>query len=54
MSPETRCRGGAIGGRMGIVLPESVLGMPTYTYVVQYLRSRCTIVGVVSMPEDLF
>ena len=39
---------------MGIVLPESVLGMPTYTYVVQYLRSRCTIVGVVSMPEDLF
>lgn len=42
------------GGRLGIVLPESILGMPTYTYVVQYLRSRCTILGVVSMPEDLF
>lgn len=42
------------GGRMGIVLPESILGMPTYTYVVQYLRGRCTIIGVVSMPEDLF
>jgi type I restriction enzyme M protein len=42
------------GGRMGIVLPESILGMPTYTHVVQYLRGRCTIIGVVSMPEDLF
>ena len=39
---------------MGIVLPESLLGMPTYTYLVQYLRRRCRIVGVVSMPEDLF
>ncbi len=42
------------GGRLGIVLPESILGMPTYAYVVQYLRARCTILGVVSMPEDLF
>jgi type I restriction enzyme M protein len=42
------------GGRMGIVLPESVFGMPTYTFVVQYLRRVCTIIGVVSMPEDLF
>ncbi len=42
------------GGRLGIVLPESMFGMPTYTHVVQYLRSRCTILGVVSMPEDLF
>lgn len=42
------------GGRMGIVLPESIFGMPTYTHVVQYLRARCTILGVVSMPEDLF
>jgi type I restriction enzyme M protein len=42
------------GGRMGIVLPESIFGMPTYTYVVQYLRKRCTILGVASMPEDLF
>jgi type I restriction enzyme M protein len=42
------------GGRLGIVLPESIFGMPTYTYVVQWLRARATIVGVVSMPEDLF
>ena len=42
------------GGRMGIVLPESIMGMPTYSHVVQWLRGRCQIVGVVSMPEDLF
>ncbi|WP_188079949.1 N-6 DNA methylase [Neorhizobium sp. P12A] len=42
------------GGRMGIVLPESVLGMPTYTHIVQFLRERVRIVGVVSMPDELF
>ncbi|WP_298332131.1 N-6 DNA methylase [Asticcacaulis sp.] len=42
------------GGRMGIVIPESILGMPTYTHIVQYLRERVRIVGVVSMPEELF
>jgi hypothetical protein len=38
---------------MGIVIPESVLGMPTYTHIVQYLRERVRIVGIVSMPEEL-
>jgi type I restriction enzyme M protein len=42
------------GGRMGIIIPESVLGMPTYTHIVQFLRERVKIVGVVSMPEELF
>jgi type I restriction enzyme M protein len=42
------------GGRMGIVIPESILGMPTYSHVVQWIRERCTVLGVVSMPEDLF
>ena len=28
--------------------------MPTYAHVVDYLRSRYAIVGIVSMPEDLF
>jgi len=42
------------GGRMGIVLPESTFGMPTYEYVVTYLRQRTRIFGVVSMPEALF
>lgn len=42
------------GGRLGIVLPEAVFGMPTYEYVVTYLRNRVKIRGVVSMPESLF
>lgn len=42
------------GGRMGIVLPESVFGMPKYRHVSQWLRRRCRVVGVVSMPEELF
>lgn|GEM_PF-95942 len=42
------------GGRMGIVLPEAVFGMPTYDYVVTFLRRRTKIRGIVSMPEALF
>ena len=42
------------GGRLGIVLPEAVFGMPTYEYVVSWLRGRAKIRGVVSMPEALF
>ena len=41
-------------GRLGIVLPEAVFGMPTYEYVVSWLRDRAKIRGVVSMPEALF
>ena len=41
-------------GRLGIILPESIFGMPTYSHVVHYLRARYAIVGIVSMPEDLF
>ncbi len=42
------------GGRMGIVLPEAVFGMPTYEYVVNYLCRNVKIKGIVSMPEALF
>lgn len=42
------------GGRLGIVLPEAIFGMPTYEYVVTYLRKSAKIRGIVSMPESLF
>mgnify|MGYP001278551425 CR=1 FL=1 len=42
------------GGRMGIVLPESVLGNPSYGHVVSWLMERTTIRAVVTMPESLF
>jgi type I restriction enzyme M protein len=42
------------GGRLGIVLPESLLGMPTHGYVVTWLQSQAKIRAIVSMPEELF
>jgi len=42
------------GGRLGIVLLESVFGMPKYRYVIDYMLKRADIKAVVTMPEDLF
>jgi type I restriction enzyme M protein len=42
------------GGRLGIVLLESIFGMPKYQYVVNYIRSKAKILAVVTLPEDLF
>ncbi|EGO7722004.1 restriction endonuclease subunit M [Enterococcus faecalis] len=42
------------GGKLGIVLLESIFGMPKYQYVVDYITSKAKILGVVAMPEDLF
>jgi type I restriction enzyme M protein len=42
------------GGRIGIVLPESVLGNPSYEYVVAYLLENVTFLAIVTMPESLF
>jgi type I restriction enzyme M protein len=42
------------GGRMGIVLLESIFGMPKYQYVVDYIRKKSKILAVVTLPEDLF
>lgn len=42
------------GGRMGIVLPESIFGNPTYEHVITFVRSQAKVIGVVSLPEELF
>ena len=42
------------GGRLGIVLLESIFGMPKYRYVVDYLQKNTKIRAIVTMPEDLF
>lgn len=42
------------GGKMGVVLPEAIFGMPTYEYVITYLSQNTKILGVISMPEALF
>ncbi|MGB7291275.1 MAG: N-6 DNA methylase [Thermodesulfobacteriota bacterium] len=41
-------------GRLGIVLPESVISSPKYKYVVQYIMEHCTPIAIAGMPEDLF
>lgn len=42
------------GGRLGIVLPESVLGNPSYEWVLAWITERARVRGVVTMPEPLF
>lgn len=42
------------GGRMGIVLPESILSNKSYRHVVQYLLDNSSVKAVIGMPESLF
>jgi type I restriction enzyme M protein len=42
------------GGKLGIVLLESIFGMPKYQYVVDYISRNSKVLAVVTMPEDLF
>ena len=42
------------GGRLAIVLPESIFGNPSHGYIMQWLRARLRIAAIVTMPESLF
>jgi type I restriction enzyme M protein len=42
------------GGRLGIVLPESILSNKSYRYVMEYLSHHSDVQGVIGMPESLF
>jgi type I restriction enzyme M protein len=42
------------GGRLGIVVPESMISSSTSGHVVQYLLDRTDLLAVVGMPENLF
>lgn len=44
----------APGGRLGMVVPESLISSPSHRYVVQYMLDNATVVAVVGMPESLF
>lgn len=41
-------------GKLGIVLLESIFGMPKYRYVVDYVARNTKILAIVTLPEDLF
>ncbi len=42
------------GGRMGIVLPESIYNNPSLSYVRQFVEDRAYIKAVVSLPQETF
>lgn len=42
------------GGRMGIVVPESLLSSQRHRHVVQYILERARVAAVIGMPESLF
>jgi len=42
------------GGRMGIVLPESLVSSKSHGYVVQFIKDNFILKAVVGMPESLF
>lgn len=42
------------GGKLGIILPESVFSCNNYRYVVEYIRSHAKILAIISLPEELF
>ena len=42
------------GGRLGMVLPESMVSNKSYRFVVQYLMERSHVTSVIGMPESLF
>jgi type I restriction enzyme M protein len=42
------------GGRLGIVVPESMITSKTYAHVVEYMRSQGQIKTVIGLPEEFF
>jgi len=42
------------GGRLGIVLPESLFGSPSYSHIIDWLQQKATILAIAAMPEPLF
>lgn len=42
------------GGKIGIVVPESLISNKKYAYVVQYILKECYVESVIGMPEALF
>jgi type I restriction enzyme M protein len=44
----------APGGRMGVIVPESMFSNPGHRYIVQQICSIARILAVVSTPEELF
>lgn len=42
------------GGRIGLIVPESLISSKIYSYVVNYIRQNAHLQAVIGMPESLF
>ncbi len=42
------------GGRLGMVVPESLITSKSYSYVVDYMRKKGDFQAILGMPEDFF
>ncbi|MHA2325436.1 MAG: N-6 DNA methylase, partial [Promethearchaeota archaeon] len=42
------------GGKLGIVLPEGIFGNPSDRYIWEYLNSKGTILGIISLDQNTF
>jgi type I restriction enzyme M protein len=43
-----------VGGKIGLVVPESLISSKKYSYVVKFIEDNCEILSVIGMPENLF
>lgn len=43
-----------VGGRLGIVAPESMFCNPSHKYIMKYVEKHARINAIISMPEELF
>ena len=42
------------GGKLGIIVPESMFCNPSHRYIIEYIKTVARIKSVVSLPEELF
>lgn len=42
------------GGRVGMVVPESLVSSPSHRYVVEHIHAHAELEAVIGMPEELF
>jgi type I restriction enzyme M protein len=42
------------GGRLGIILPESLFGSPSYAHIIEWMHRRTVVLAVAALPEPLF
>lgn len=42
------------GGKMGVVVPESMISNASHSYAVEYLKSKMKLSAIIGMPEALF